>query len=428
MLFIKFELFKAAAAKHQHRPYGNGQDGQDERPRRRRRRSPPPQPDRRHRLAVTTATAKSMTHPTPRMVPGKPEYFFFSAAVFLYVCSLMNVTSAGICWASMGKTGLCKDLIAERVSKETCCELGGSSVSTSWSPADLDSGALFFWRVLGDGVPCTRCKGSCAGVECGSGKTCVMRSGSPKCICSPNCKRHDGLRVKGPVCGTDGVSYKSLCRLKKRSCRTRDQSLVVDYHGLCQNSCDKVSCPGGKYCLQDQNLMPHCVKCASYCSQGLSPSKLVCGSDGRTYQSACHLREAACRMGKAIPIAYKGRCKKSATCATVSCKNGQKCLTESNTGRPRCVTCDLPCPETESTKRRENGGGPICGSNDKTYHSWCHMFMDACATGFVIETKASGPCHRTTGSPYVHQHLDTIYNSNWNFLNASDSLGGLTMI
>lgn len=210
--------------------------------------------------------------------------------------------------------------------------------------------------------------GSCTDVKCGVGKTCVMRSGKPKCICSPNCKRHDGLRVKGPVCGTDGVSYKSHCRLKKRSCRTRDQSLVIAYHGLCQSeywsrcrantwlnnvlqilmtsnsvvfsyivfsekkksfncffftifsvclcpidSCDKVTCPGGKYCLQDQNLMPHCVKCATYCPPGMTPSKLVCGSDGRTYQSACHLREAACRVGKAIPIAYKGRCKSKCT-------------------------------------------------------------------------------------------------------------------
>jgi len=61
----------------------------------------------------------------------------------------------------MGKNGLCKDLVvAEHVSKEKCCELGGSSVATSWSPNDLDDGALFFWRVLGDGVPCARCKGN----------------------------------------------------------------------------------------------------------------------------------------------------------------------------------------------------------------------------------------------------------------------------
>lgn len=89
----------------------------------------------------------------------------------------------------------------------------------------------------------------------------------------------------------------------------------------------------------------------------------------------------------------------SATCETVSCKGGQKCLVEEKTGRPRCVTCNLPCPEPNASnnnrgKRGRDTGGPVCGSNDKTYHSWCHMFMDACATGLVIETKASGPCRR----------------------------------
>lgn len=74
-----------------------------------------------------------------------------------YLISVHFVTG-GMCWSSIGKNGLCKDLVAERVSKDKCCELGGSSVSTSWSPNDLDSGALFFWRVLGDGVPCTKCK------------------------------------------------------------------------------------------------------------------------------------------------------------------------------------------------------------------------------------------------------------------------------
>lgn len=89
----------------------------------------------------------------------------------------------------------------------------------------------------------------------------------------------------------------------------------------------------------------------------------------------------------------------SATCETVSCKGGQKCLVEEKTGRPRCVTCNLPCPEPNASnnnhgKRGRDTDGPVCGSNDKTYHSWCHMFMDACATGLVIETKASGPCRR----------------------------------
>lgn len=98
----------------------------------------------------------------------------------------------------------------------------------------------------------------------------------------------------------------------------------------------------------------------------------------------------------------------SATCATVSCKSGQKCLVEKKTGRPRCVTCNLPCPEPETlTGRRKDTSGPVCGSNDKTYHSWCHMFMDACATGLVIETKASGPCQDVETGTYLVYSLFT---------------------
>jgi hypothetical protein len=34
----------------------------------------------------------------------------------------------------------------------------------------------------------------------------------------------------------------------------------------------------------------------------------------------------------------------------------------------------------------------LCGSNNKTYSSWCHMVKDACATGYVIDTQAPGHC------------------------------------
>lgn len=73
-------------------------------------------------------------------------------------------------------------------------------------------------------------------------------------------------------------------------------------------SCDRISCPAGKHCLLDQNLSPHCVKCTKKC-RPTPRRRQVCGSDGATYSSICHLREAACRNGKAIPLAYKGKCK-----------------------------------------------------------------------------------------------------------------------
>jgi hypothetical protein len=80
---------------------------------------------------------------------------------------------------------------------------------------------------------------SCAGVDCGEGKKCMIRRGRPKCVCSPDCRKN---RHKGPVCGTDGRSYTSVCRLRKRSCRKKNAALTVAYYGHCQSKSVLVSC------------------------------------------------------------------------------------------------------------------------------------------------------------------------------------------
>ncbi|KAL0278272.1 UNVERIFIED_CONTAM: hypothetical protein PYX00_000129 [Menopon gallinae] len=289
----------------------------------------------------------------------------------------------------MNKNGRCTDVLAMNISKEDCCRKF-TNENSAWSEEDLDSGRLFFLRALGGGVPCLSCRSSCTGVVCGQDKKCVMRNGRPKCVCSP-CKGKG--RRQGPVCGTDGNSYANICRLKKQACRKKTSMLTVAYNGYCQSSCDKIQCPEGKFCLVDQNLTPHCVRCPTCPESSPDPNKLLCGSDGVTYDNVCHLRHTACTTGKAIPVAYKGPCKEKPTCGNIDCRPPQLCLTEPETGQPRCVTCDMDCPRPDSRAgQRRELGGPICGTNNKTYHSWCHMKKDGCDTGIVIETKSPGVC------------------------------------
>ncbi|XP_070524156.1 follistatin-A isoform X1 [Cardiocondyla obscurior] len=335
----------------------------------------------------------------------------------------IHSTAGGICWSSISN-GRCKELLSQGVTKENCCA-SNAAAATAYSDEDLDSGSLFFWRVLGGGVQCRPCRESCAEVRCEEGKKCVVRRGRPRCVCSPECKAPHG---GGPVCGTDGKSYKSLCRLKKRACKKGSHELAVAYNGHCQSSCARVRCGQGRSCLLDQNLSPHCVRCARRCPQALphqvAGARPVCGADGNTYKSACHLRLAACRAGRAIPVAYKGHCKQSADCTKIRCREGQTCLSEMKSGRPRCVTCTYRCPRKRERVRnrshrdkdrdRDRDRDPattvLCATNNITYPSWCHIIKDACVTGFVLETRHAGPCNAYDTAPLYVEEDDTSSN------------------
>lgn len=82
-------------------------------------------------------------------------------------------------------------------------------------------------------------------------------------------------------------------------------------------SCKHVQCPVGQHCLEDQNLMPHCVTCSITCppydpavkSVISNPARLVCGVDGLTYRNLCEIKRTACMLGRSIPVAYRGACK-----------------------------------------------------------------------------------------------------------------------
>lgn len=83
----------------------------------------------------------------------------------------------------------------------------------------------------------------------------------------------------------------------------------------------------------------------------------------------------------------------NATCKTVRCWEKQKCLVEVDTGYPRCTSCsecpNMPGNQTLLIKEMKR---TLCGTNNQTYDSWCHMVQDSCRKGYVVETKYPGTC------------------------------------
>lgn len=69
--------------------------------------------------------------------------------------------------------------------------------------------------------------------------------------------------------------------------------------------CERMTCYFGAYCVIRSGLAT-CECGASECPAAEAPS--VCGSDGRTYISTCHLRAHACRTQSDVVVQAFGPC------------------------------------------------------------------------------------------------------------------------
>ncbi|XP_069976994.1 four-domain proteases inhibitor-like, partial [Penaeus vannamei] len=93
--------------------------------------------------------------------------------------------------------------------------------------------------------------------------------------------------------------------------------------------------------------------CAKYCDV-ISP---VCGTDGKTYDSRCHLENAACG-GVRVSFHHDGACFPAKRCPGI------------------CPTIYLP----------------VCGTNGKTYSSLCQLEDDKTCNGVYVSKKHDGKC------------------------------------
>ncbi|KAM5248760.1 agrin [Ctenodactylus gundi] len=150
---------------------------------------------------------------------------------------------------------------------------------------------------------------TCGNTVCAFGAVCS----AGQCVC-PRCEQPP----PGPVCGSDGVTYRSACELREAACRQQ-----VQIEETRAGPCQQVECGSGgsgsgedgeceqELCRQRGGIWDEdsedgpCV-CDFSCQSVLrSP---VCGSDGITYGTECDLKKARCESQQELYVVAQGAC------------------------------------------------------------------------------------------------------------------------
>ena len=133
---------------------------------------------------------------------------------------------------------------------------------------------------------------------------------------------------------------------------------------ILSDPCAEVECPLPSVCQLDGERKAQC-RCGTICPSDFQP---VCGSDGRSYSSQCHLQQEACQTERNLRILHKGLCESALhPCSKAGCEPDEECQVD-ETGMPQCL-CPGPCPPVHR---------PVCGSDQRTYSSTCELQRESC--------------------------------------------------
>ncbi|XP_057412484.1 agrin isoform X1 [Balaenoptera acutorostrata] len=151
---------------------------------------------------------------------------------------------------------------------------------------------------------------TCGDRVCAFGAVCS----AGRCVC-PRCERPP----PGPVCGSDGLTYRSSCELREAACQQQMQ-IEEARAGPCEQAeCGSGGSGSGEHGECEQELCRQrggiwdedsedgpCV-CDFSCQSVLrSP---VCGSDGVTYRAECELEKARCESRPELYVVSRGACR-----------------------------------------------------------------------------------------------------------------------
>ncbi|XP_076059065.1 agrin-like isoform X2 [Oratosquilla oratoria] len=213
----------------------------------------------------------------------------------------------------------------------------------------------------------------CSHVVCAPGELCIVNDARvPRCQCNSSCPKQ-----LAPVCSSDGRTYINECLMHYESCRTRKRLSVI-YRGECssvENPCSAVRCSGGKQCAINQYGVAMC-ECPQWCQPVVIP---VCGTDGITYNSLCHLEKEVCTRQLSVSLAYVGMCGSRGPCEGQKCEFGGVCVERYGQSECRCPAC---IGEYK----------PVCGNDHDTYDSECALIQHSCLSKTHIEVQSEGKC------------------------------------
>ncbi|XP_046437323.1 agrin-like isoform X5 [Daphnia pulex] len=218
----------------------------------------------------------------------------------------------------------------------------------------------------------------CADLKCPPGAKCIATpdASSATCQCPTKCSSYGDSVGSRPICGVDGKDYANMCELHKSSCLA-NRMIAVKFQGSC-DPCASVECLSPSVCVLDSERKPHC-RCGDTCPSDFQP---VCGSDGRSYSSQCHLQQEACRSQRHLRILYKGLCESGVhPCSKAGCEPDEECQVDEK-GMPQCL-CKGPCPPIHR---------PVCGSDQLTYSSNCELERESCLQKRSIKLLYEGVC------------------------------------
>ncbi|DAZ97336.1 TPA: hypothetical protein N0F65_003700 [Lagenidium giganteum] len=230
-----------------------------------------------------------------------------------------------------------------------------------------------------------------------SDSACPVATPSPTPTPPQWCEPHPCTFIYKPVCGSDGATYGNKCMLKQEACKNPRLRLVSE--GACPTPtpaphCSKKSCKGdGVVCGSDG--VTYDSMCAFNDAQCANPSLSLVSTEACVLPKACLTVKCSayqvCRFDDASQSAYCAD-----TCARGRCKQGELAhlvpVLAVALSAVRAGVVEIDCSLQRNCLRTKN---PICASDRATYRNQCEFekaFCRAEASNTVFSKLYDGEC------------------------------------